>query len=362
MDEAEVVVARLLRGTRLATVVIALSMQFVLSLTWLLQNLSGYRWPVLEIAGFAVCVAVTGTAGLFLWRHRPLGRARWALLGATGAVWVVNVVDTPPEHLASTAVWSTGPTSWLALALLLDHGFAPIAAVLVGQQVIGAGVLAAVAPPERPVVVVLVVLGVTGLGFQLGIAFVNGLLRRIATTAAAAAAERERLRTAETIADQLHRDRRERYAHLGVVPLLTGIATGVLDPADDQVRRSCALAAARMRRLFAEGDDVPDPLLHELGACVDLAERRGVTVYLGTWGPRPVPPLPVRRALTEPALALVATAASHARVAVIGSPTSVTVSVVTDGVPPAPPEHGEVAVTQLVHGEQVWLEATWHSG
>jgi hypothetical protein len=357
MNESQIVIARLLRGTRLATLVIALSLQFGLNLTWVLQNLDVYRWPALEIAGFALYATIA--AGLCAWQAR--GWPKWALLGAVVAVWVLNIVDTPPEHLASPAAWSGGPAGWLILVLLLEHGFAVVATVLVTQLAIGSSVLFATAPPEPAVVALLTVLAVTTLGFQLGIAFVNGLLRRIATTTAEATGERERLRTAETIADQLHRDRRERYAHLGVVPLLTGLASGELDPADEQVRRSCAVVAGRMRRLFAERDDVPDPLLHELGACVDLAERRGLTVHLGTWGHRPVPPLPVRRALTEPAMALVATAASHVRVSVIGSATTVTVSVVTDGVPVPVPEGGEVAVTQLVHGERVWLEATWQA-
>ena len=36
-------------------------------------------------------------------------------------------------------------------------------------------------------------------------------------------------------------------------------AAGVLDPADERVRTRCAVEAGRMRRLFAEQDEVPDP-------------------------------------------------------------------------------------------------------
>jgi hypothetical protein len=44
------------------------------------------------------------------------------------------------------------------------------------------------------------------------------------------------------------------------------------------------LAATQLRRLFAENDDVPDPLVHELSACIDVAERRGLAVSLAVSG------------------------------------------------------------------------------
>jgi hypothetical protein len=163
------------------------------------------------------------------------------------------------------------------------------------------------------------------------------------------------------VAEHLHRDRRERYAGLDTVPLLTGLAAGVLDAADERVRTRCAVEAGRMRRLFAEQDEVPDPLLHELRACVDAAERRGVTVYLGSCGRRPDVPLRVRRALTEPVLAVLATARSYTRVTVVGSPVSVTVHAVADGDGPELPRSGEVTVSTLAMAGRHWVEATWRA-
>ncbi len=72
-----------------------------------------------------------------------------------------------------------------------------------------------------------------------------------------------------------------------------------------------------MRRLFAESDDVTDPLEHEIHACVDVAERQGKSVQLSIRGARPALPLDVRRALTEPVIAVLAGARSRA-----GSPWS----------------------------------------
>ena len=179
---------------------------------------------------------------------------------------------------------------------------------------------------------------------------------------ARAVRDRERQRTADAVAERLHRDRRQRYAGLDTVPLLAGLAAGVLDPTDEQVRTRCAVEAGRLRRLFAERDEAPDPLLHELRSCVDTAERRGLTVYLGTRGARPEPPLRVRRALTEPLLTVLATARSQARITLIGSPATVTVSVVADGDVPCPPAgNGEVTVTHLEEDGRHWVEATWHT-
>ena len=75
-----------------------------------------------------------------------------------------------------------------------------------------------------------------------------------------------------------------------VEPLLQDLAAGRANPADQAVQRDCAIAAARLRRLFAESDDAPDPLIHELLACADVAERRGVAADLEAVGGIPAVP------------------------------------------------------------------------
>src|SRR4051812_39863509 len=98
-----------------------------------------------------------------------------------------------------------------------------------------------------------------------------------------------------------------------------------------------------MRRLFAEADDVDDPLLHDLRACAALAGRRGAAGGLATPGSWPVLPRELRRGLTDAPLAALATAGLSARVTVVGTPAGVAVSVVTEadapdpGTPPPPP-------------------------
>jgi hypothetical protein len=201
--------------------------------------------------------------------------------------------------------------------------------------------------------------------FQLTVGVFAVLLRGIAATAAATARERERIRTAEAVAEQLHADRRDRYASLAesVTPLLGGLASGALDPADEAVRRACAVEAARMRRLFAEDPTAPDPLVHELRACIELAERNGVAVRFAERGERPPMPTRVRRLLTEPAVAVLATAKSTARLTVVGLDGTVTVSVVADAPPDTVPEVGGDGVTTstVVAEDRIWVEATWRA-
>ena len=77
------------------------------------------------------------------------------------------------------------------------------------------------------------------------------------------------------------------------------------------------MEASRLRRLIAEQDDTPDPLIHELRACADVAERRGVTVSLHTAGETPYLSVEQRRALTELPMHVLAAARTWARATVV---------------------------------------------
>jgi len=350
---------KLRRGLHLAIGVIACAHLFLVCLPLLLVHAEVYRSMAVELVAFALVTAVTGAAGFAAWSGRPLGRARWWLFAVLVVAAALALAGLPPEYLVAAPEWSFGVVCWAGVLLLLDKGFAAVvlfmaghvAARLVLLTVTGDAAPAAVADAATFTAEFLVI--------QLAIVLAATLLRRLAVSVTAAARTKERLRTAEAVADHLHRDRRERYAELDVVPLLTELAAGVLDPADDGVRIRCTLAAGRMRRLFAEQDEVPDPLLHALRACVDAAERRGLTVYLGTCGARPDPPLPVRRALTEPVLTVLASARSQARITVLGAPSTVTVNVVADGDRPVVPAPPGITVTSVTHDDRHWVEATW---
>ncbi|MGW0762007.1 hypothetical protein ACWD1Y_36985, partial [Streptomyces sp. NPDC002814] len=118
----------------------------------------------------------------------------------------------------------------------------------------------------------------------------------------------------------------------------------------------------RLRRLFVETDDAPHPLLHELRACADIAERRGVRVTLLSYGDLPDLPTSARRELAEGTLLVLATAATRARVTVVTTPEDVVVSVVADAPPQTLVESpGPLTVSAQYDQEedQLWWETRW---
>ncbi len=130
------------------------------------------------------------------------------------------------------------------------------------------------------------------------------------------------------------------------------------------MRHRCAVEAGRLRRLFAETDDVTDPLLHELRACSYIADQRGVVVDLQLTGQLPALDRDVRRALTEAPLLALAGAERRARVTVLGRTDEVAVSVLVDGRGPARAEpsgraSSQVTVSVLDEDDRRWVEARW---
>jgi hypothetical protein len=282
---------------------------------------------------------------------------RWVLVAAVLAASVLGTVSVPAGLRLGFAHWSEGDAAWTIVLVLLDSRFAVLVGVLAAQYAMIFALSGAAAIALADVVNATVIV----LGYQVSVGIVAAALRPVAVTAAATAHQQERLRTAQAVADQLHRDRAARYADLAATtaPLLAGLAGGTADPGAPEVRRACAVEAARMRRLFAGDPD--DPLSHELRACVELASRNGIAVHYAERGVKPVVPEAVRRALTEPAVTALATAASSARLTVIGSPEAVTVSVVADAPTDlvAPLSSPEVDMSTRVDGDRVWIKATW---
>ena len=129
------------------------------------------------------------------------------------------------------------------------------------------------------------------------------------------------------------------------------------------MRIRCAVQAARLRRLLAEGDEVPGSLVHELHASADVAERRGVAVEIETAGPLPQVPGPARRVITDAAIAILTAARSQARITLAAVAAGVAVSFVADtGAVVRLPAAGEgVAIEQQQDGGMLWAEARWNS-
>ena len=111
-----------------------------------------------------------------------------------------------------------------------------------------------------------------------------------------------------------------------------------------------------------ESDDVPDPLSHELRACADAAERRGVAVDLiAPAGTIPMLPVATRRALTEPVIQVLAATASRARITVVASGTEVAVAIVADARLTAPIASAgdSVQCDWDEEGGRLWAQARW---
>lgn len=361
-DDTELIVTNVLYWVRWATVGVTLAVVFGLQVPVVLANRDAYLSfgvQVLAIAVFAGVALLVGAANAI---HRDLGAWRWPLVAVVLAASIASTAAVAPGDRYGIAHWAYGTVGWPLVLLTLGDAVWVIAGLLAvhcavtAVQVIAGGTSAVTFASAVSVTAVTV-------SFQLAVGVFAVVLRKVAATAAAMAKERERRRTAEAVAEQLHADRRDRYASLAesVTPLLGGLASGTLDPADEGVRRACAVEAARMRRLFAEDPTAPDPLVNELRACMELAERNGVAVTFAERGERPPMPKEARRLLTEPAVAVLATAKSTARLTVVGLDGSVTVSVVADAPPDAVPDVDRDGVTTstVVTGDRIWVEATW---
>ncbi|WP_322769310.1 hypothetical protein [Frankia sp. Cr1] len=377
-DPASVLIAdRFQRGLRLAAFGVLATVLFGWHLPVLVASVQVYRPLSVELSSFLIVAAVVVVMGVQVARARPWGRLRWPLFAVVSAASVAATVAVPRGELIGSVHWSWEIFGWFAVLLLLDLPVWALVLSLAANLAFTATAVAFVDGVQRRSLVGLAIGTLAIAGWQVAASAAAGALRRTATATAQIAAEEEQLRTAELVAEQLHRDRQVRYAAIAATtgPLLTGLSTGELDPADRDVRRACMIEAARMRRLFAESDDHADPLEHEVLACVEIAERRGVAIHIDVRGVLPALPIPVRRALTEPAIRALAEASSSARVTIAGDDDRVVLSVVAAGVgdaagaagaagtagaePAESPTPGSVRVTWMAQGSVAWMEATW---
>jgi hypothetical protein len=268
-----------------------------------------------------------------------------------------------PAHQALTV------TGWFGVLLFGERGVRPLVGFLAAHLAITLLQLGLAGRLDGWTLVNLVVVVGVAAGFQLTAGAAAASLTRLAVTAADAARRQATTQTAEAVARKVHADREERYARLrdSVLPLLRGVGDGSLSPADPEVQRRAALEAARMRRLFAEEGDVRDPLAAELGALVDVVERRGTHVRFLARGQWPVPPPAVCRALVEEVGSALLAARGSARVTMGPAGAGVAVSVVADGgAAPrrsgAAPDSGGITTVTVIHDERTWVEARWSPG
>ena len=362
----EVIATRYRRGFDLAVILLVGIWHVGNDLLALLAGWSDYRWPVAELLAWLALAAVGVAAGVRLRRGRTGRTGTWLLAGAALVAGAVGIAAVPADLLLSGTDWAWGATGWFGVLVLLRRPPRELGAFLAINAAVALAVLADAGALDRIGVAraATTIYGTAALQVTLLLA-----ARALAATAkrAAAVAEAEgAVRRRRQVAERLHADRRQRYRIVrdAVAPLLAGLADGTLDPADREVRHRCAVEASRLRRLFAETDDVADPLLHELRACSYIADQRGVVVDLQLTGRLPALDRDVRRALTEAPLLALAGAERRARVTVLGRTDEVAVSVLVDGRWPARAEpagraSSEVTVSVLDEEDRRWVEARW---
>jgi signal transduction histidine kinase len=353
---------RFLRGVRIASLLIAGAVLAGMNLPMLLTHLSVYTVPAVQLAGYGALALVTGLAAVLIVTDRPFGSWRHPLVVLVLAASVVVTADVPAPHLITPAHWSYGTIGWFGTLLLLDRPLRELIWFLGTHLGVSVAQLAVAGQLDGATLLRLGTVSVAIVGFQLAVGACGQALSVLAQQAADDAAATARVITEHETAERLYRRRQTRYAELmpAITPLLAGLADRTLDPGDPVVARRCAVAAAVIRRLLAERGDHDDPLVEELRAVMDVALRKGVVVDLLLGGSRPRMPVPVRRALTEPALTMLAAAESAARVTIDGDDAGVTVSVVADGAPTdLPATTAGVRTTVLSVDDRIWVETQW---
>ncbi|MFI7117018.1 hypothetical protein [Amycolatopsis sp. NPDC049868] len=363
MSDGEATQEQLRRGLRIAVLLVAILTVDVLGLSNLSRGLKSHDLPAVQFAALAALTAVLAVEVVLVVRRRPWGRARRLAIVIVLAASTLAYLTLPAGKTATTVDWLFGAANWAGVVVLLDRPLRTMLVFLLTHESLALANLLVFHDVNRTVLARFVTGSVTVFGLPLCVAVVAAMLGRIGARAASATRELERLRTAEAAAAGAHGRRTQRIAELAdtTVPLLAGLADGSLLPSDPLVQRGCAIEAARMRRLFAETDAVENPLLHELRHCADIADRKGVEVDLDVRGHWPVPPVAVRRDLTDAALTALATAGSWARVTVTGGAGLVSVNVVADCVEPivSTPATPDVRVEIFDGDGTVWMEARW---
>ena len=260
--------------------------------------------------------------------------------------------------------WQFAVVGWFAVLALWRRRLTELLSFYAANLVAGGIILAVSGEANRVSVGRFIALGCGISALQITVFAGARMVTAMARRAAQAEDELARTRSAHIAAEAVQAARRTRYETITgtVAHLLEGLATGQLDLSEPDARQQVAVAVTRLRRYLVEADDVPDQLWHELRACADAAERRGIAVDLVTpAGLVPQLPLDIRRALTEPIISALAATAAKARITVIASADEVAVAILADAKLslPVPDLHEAVECSHDPDGEMLWVQARW---
>lgn len=328
----------------------------------LLHNRPDYGSFAFQGAMWLIMAAAIAVGSAAVLRGTLSGRAAWAVALVALAASTASAAASPAAMMLAVN-WSWGSAGWTGVLALHRRRFCELASFLAAEAAAVLGVQAWDGLNRIDLAGFLAVLA-WSTGAQVAVAAGVRALDGAADQAAAATrseeAARERVATAEVI--QAARNARWLLLQEGAVPLVAELAAGTADPGDPEVRNRCAVQAARLRRLLAEGDEVPGSLVHELHASADVAERRGIAVAIETAGALPAVPAQARRVITDAAIAILTAARSQARITMTAVTPGIAVSFMADtGAVELPAAGQGVAIEQQGDDGMLWVEARWNS-
>jgi hypothetical protein len=274
-------------------------------------------------------------------------------------------LTTPSGNFFDSANWPFNVVGWFALIALWRHSLWELLAFFLANALLGLILLAALGQTNQ-IGLSRFISAAHGVSIIQIILFIGGhqlaaIARRTAENQDRIARAATRRLAAETV--QAARQRRYELVRRTTADLLTVLSAGKIDLTDAIARQEMRVAVSRLRRLMVETDDMPDPLLQELRACADEAERRGVEVDLqAPVGVIPALTIEVRHALTEPIIEALAATATHARVTVVAAPGDVVVAVIADAPNAVLTEHAQNGVRTScdVEGGWLWAQGQWN--
>jgi hypothetical protein len=341
-----------------------------------------FGWQVIAVlptvvSGWRVHGLVGTGAGIWLIYTALGGVSAWVTLRGGGQSPALPLLICP-VLLAGVAVgsltipggffgiynWPFTATGWFALVALWRRRLPELLAFFAANTLVGVAMLAALHETDRLSLARFITEAVSSSVLEITI-FVGGkTVAAMARRGAEAEEALARARIARLAADAVQAARRVNYESIKatVAQLLERLAAGDLDLAEPATRQHVAVAVTRLRRYLVETDEVPDQLSHELHACADAAERRGIAVDLmAPVGPVPQLPVDVRHALTDPVIQVLGATATRARITVVAAATQIAVAVVADACLQAPVQatHDAVQVAQDAEGGLLWVQASW---
>jgi len=319
---------------------------------------SAVTWLVYAVLGVGTAVMVLRGGG-----QNPALPLAICLVLLAGSV-VGSLMS--PDGVIGRYNWPFTMVGWFAVLALWRRRLAELIAFYLANIFASGIILGVTGHADRVSVSRFIALCCWISALQLTVFAGTRMVTETARRGAEAEDELARTRAANITAEAVQAARRSRYETITgtVAHLLDGIARGELDLADRSAKQEVAVAVTRLRRYLVESDEVPDQLWHELQVCADAAERRGIAVDLVAPA-GVIPPLPVdiRRALTEPVIAVLAATTARARITVVASPDEVAVAVFADARLDSPPPvlHEAVEPSHDAEGEMLWVQARWIS-